>query len=248
MTGTLVKKGQSVDKTTEAFRLLQRRGICPMPMMMHHDEQPLWSRKGHYGLLNQVKLLRKAGAVTFQVLMMTPATGSRLYESAFESGMVYESAGGQKVEPHMFDANYVIASEHPRPWRKQLNIMAAYLYFYNPLRMMVAWVRPKSKLYLADAYAQLLGIYGLGQTVRRTLGWALRLKRGRIVRRRKPPISPIPMRNSEGGPASHALPGTPGTASEPLVQVNFDPKLQRPMPLRNNPLHETKRSPSRKII
>ena len=43
MTATLVKKGQSVDKTTEAFQLLRAAGICPMPMMMHHDSQPLYS-------------------------------------------------------------------------------------------------------------------------------------------------------------------------------------------------------------
>ena len=41
MTATLVKKGQSVDKTSEAFRLMRDVGICPMPMMMHHDSQPL---------------------------------------------------------------------------------------------------------------------------------------------------------------------------------------------------------------
>ena len=43
MTATLIKKGQSVgvDKTTEAFQLLRGAGICPIPMMMHHDSQPL---------------------------------------------------------------------------------------------------------------------------------------------------------------------------------------------------------------
>src|SRR5262249_33954817 len=40
MTATFVRKGQSVDKTSEAFRLLQGHGINPMPMMMHHDSQP----------------------------------------------------------------------------------------------------------------------------------------------------------------------------------------------------------------
>ena len=54
LTATLVKKGQSVDKTTEAFRALRDAGICPMPMMMHHDSQPLYSHGSNYGLLNQV--------------------------------------------------------------------------------------------------------------------------------------------------------------------------------------------------
>ena len=90
MTATLVNKGQSVDKTTEAFASAARRGICPMPMMMHHDSQPLYSRKGNYGLLNQIKVLRKAGAVSLQVLMLTPSAGTKLYESTFDSGQVFE--------------------------------------------------------------------------------------------------------------------------------------------------------------
>src|SRR5690348_4148306 len=56
MTATLVKIGQSVDRTTEAFQLLRAVGICPMPMMMHHDSQPLRSRGTDYGLLNQIRL------------------------------------------------------------------------------------------------------------------------------------------------------------------------------------------------
>src|SRR5206468_9480589 len=73
MTATLVKKGQSVDKTGEAFHLLRDRGICGMPMMIHHDTQPLLTRGSHYGLLNQARLLRKAGAISLQVSMMTPS-------------------------------------------------------------------------------------------------------------------------------------------------------------------------------
>jgi len=209
MTATLIKKGQSVAKTTEAFRLLRRHGICPMPMMMHHDSQPLYTRGRPYGLINQVKLLRETGAVSLQVLMITPATGSKSYEAAFTSGLAYESVGGKPVETHMIDGNYVVASEHAKPWRKQFNIMAAYLYFYNPLRFLVALVRPKSRLYLADAGMQVLGMWGLTQTVRRTFGWALRLMCGKIQRKTDIPASRIPMRGANGGTASHALPGTP---------------------------------------
>jgi len=217
MTATLIKKGQSVDKTTEAFRLLQKHGICPMPMMMHHDSQPLVTRGPKpYGLLNQVRLLRKAGAVSLQVLMITPATGSKLYEEAFTSGLAYESVDGRKVEPYMLDANYVVASGHAKPWRKQFNIMATYAYFYNPLRFLVALVRPNSRLYLADVGMQALGMWGLTQTIRRTFGWALRLMQGHIKRRIKVPVSPIPMRHVDGGAASHALPDTPTSG---LVQL-----------------------------
>lgn len=209
LTATLVKKGQSVDKTTEAFHLLQKHGICPMPMMMHHDTQPLYTPGKPYGLINQARLLRKAGAVSLQVLMITPATGSKLYEEAFTTGLAYDEVGGRKVETHMLDGNYVVASNHKQPWKKQFNILAAYLYFYNPLRMLWALVRPKSRLYLADAGMQFIGMWGLGQTIRRTLGWAFRLMRGGIRRRTRIPASLIPMRAVNGEAASHALPGTP---------------------------------------
>lgn len=206
MTATLVKKGQSVDKTTEAFRLLRQHGICPMPMMMHHDSQPLWSRRGNYGLLNQARMLRKAGAISLQVLMMTPATGSRFYEDVYNGGRVYASVAGRRVEAYMLDANYVVASEHPQPWRKQLNLMAAYLYFYNPLRFLAALVRPKSKLYLADALVQLIGMWGLSRTIRRTFGWAVRLWWGGIERHTRVPASRLPLRGVDAQPAGHALP------------------------------------------
>ncbi|MCH7813495.1 MAG: radical SAM protein [Planctomycetes bacterium] len=219
LTATLINKGQSVDKTHDAFRLLCRYGICPMPMMMHHDEQPLISRGPKpYGLLNQARLLRKAGAVSLQVLMISPATGSKLYAEAFTSGLAYESVAGRPVEPHMLDANYVIASRHPQPWKKQLNIMAAYLYFYNPLNFVVAAIRPRTKIYLADALMQLAGMWGLGQTIRRTIGWAFRLMRGNIRRKSALPASRIPMRSPDGGAAGHAL---PGTHQDDLLQVQL---------------------------
>lgn len=224
MTATFVKKGQSVDKTSEAFQLLARNGICPMPMMMHHDSQPLFSWKGPYGLLNQARLLRKAGAISLQVLMMTPATGSRLYESAFESGLAYESVGGKRVEPHMLDANYVVASEHKQPWKKQLNIMAAYVYFYNPLRLLIALLAPKSRLYLADAGMQIIGMWGVSQTIRRTIGWAFRLMGGKIERRTRVPGGTIPMRSVGGEKADHALVSTP-TAG--LVQLRVSAASSR---------------------
>jgi len=147
----LVRKGQSGDKTLEAFRLLRQNGILPVPMMMHCDEQPLVSWKSHYGLLNQLKILRKAGALYTQVLMLTPSPGSKWYEETYTSGLAFETVGGKKVEPYIVDGNYVIASKHPLPWIKQLNLLAAYTYFFNPLRLLFALVRPKSKIPFADA-------------------------------------------------------------------------------------------------
>jgi hypothetical protein len=77
--------------------------------------------------------------------------------------------------------------------------MAAYAYFYNPLRFLVALVRPKSKLYLADAGMQVIGMWGLSQTIRRTLGWAWRLVRGPIERKTQVPGPQLPVRTLAEG-------------------------------------------------
>jgi radical SAM superfamily enzyme YgiQ (UPF0313 family) len=212
MTATLVNKGQSVDKTTEAFGRLRAAGICPMPMMMHHDSQPLYSPGTNYGLLNQVKLLRRAGAVSLQVLMITPSAGTKLYEGTFAGGQVLAAAGGRRVTPHMYDGNYVVASKHQRPWRKQLNLLAAYLYFYNPVWLAVALLRKRTKVSQKAAGMQIVGMLGLTQSIRRTAGWALRLMFGRIERLPGPPVSPLPMRGVGGAAACH------GTFDAPAPQ------------------------------
>jgi radical SAM superfamily enzyme YgiQ (UPF0313 family) len=188
MTATLVKKGQSVSKTTEAFQELCNNGICPMPMMMHHDSQPLYSPGTNYGLLNQIRILRKAGAVSLQVLMMTPATGTKLFEQTFTSGQVIRSAGGRRAAPYMYDGNYVVASSLSRPWTKQINMLIGYLYFYNPVWLVVRLLGPKKKKtpYYAAAM-QVIGMLGLFHTIRRTFGWALRLMFGKIERNVNPP-------------------------------------------------------------
>ena len=204
MTATLVNKGQSVGKTAEAFHAMRDAGICPMPMMMHHDSQPLYSPGTNYGLLNQIKLLRKAGAVSLQVLMMTPSAGTKLYEGTFTDGLVLKRVGGREVRPYMYDGNYVIASKHARPWRKQLNMLTGYLYFYNPLWLIVAAIRHKTKVGGKPAWMQVVGMMGLIQTIRRTSGWALRLMFQKIERLSQPPASAIPMRGPRGEEATHA--------------------------------------------
>jgi len=151
ITASLVRKGQSEDKTLEAFRLLRENGIIPVPMMMHHDSQPLISWKSNYGLLNQLSTLRKAGAVFTQVLMLTPSPGSKLFVDTYTSGCAFETVDGKPLEPHIVDGNYVVASKHPRPWIKQLNLLIGYTFFFNPLRLLWALALPKSKIPFADA-------------------------------------------------------------------------------------------------
>lgn len=151
LTGTLVKKGQSESKTLESFQLLREAGILPVPMMMHHDTQPLVTWKNNYGILNQLRVLRRAGAVYTQVLMLVPAPGSKWYEDTFSKGLAFDTVNDQPVSPHIGDGNYVIASKHPRPWLKQLNLLIAYTYFFNPLRLLIALIWSKSYITKADA-------------------------------------------------------------------------------------------------
>ena len=224
LTATLVKKGQSADKTAEAFHALREAGICPMPMMMHHDSQPLYSHGSNYGLLNQVELLRRAGAVSMQILMLTPAVGSKLLESTYASGQVFESAGGRAVRPHMRDGNYVIASNHKRPWQKQLTMLAGYLYFYNPVWLVIALIRTGTPVRKKPAYLQIFGNLGLAMTIARTSGWVVRLMLGRIVRTTRSPCSQIPMRGVDGAASCHDTSVTPIATTHPLVR--------RPEPLR----------------
>jgi hypothetical protein len=177
-----------------------------MPMMMHHDSQPLYSPGTNYGLLNQIKVLRKAGAVSLQVLMMTPSPGTKLFVETYEKNLVLDSAGGRKIRPYMHDGNYVIASSHARPWRKQLNLLAGYLYFYNPVWLMVALWRRKTRVGMKPAYMQLAGMVGVSQSIRRTFGWAVRLMVGKIERRSLPPQSALEMRGTCGTDTTQHFP------------------------------------------
>jgi hypothetical protein len=156
-------------------------------------------------LLNQVHLLQKAGSMTLQVLMITPSAGSRIYEETFRSGQVLDSAGGRKLEASMFDGNYVIATRDPNPWRKQVNILIAYLLFYNPVCLLWKLLSWRDRQFLPNLCAQIWGIWGLAHNLRRTLGWALRLLLGSVRRRYEPLRTRLPMRAVDGGEASHSF-------------------------------------------
>src|SRR4029078_5707191 len=122
-----------------------------VPMMMHSDSQPLVTWRSNYGLINQLKKLRSASALYTQVLMLTPSPGSKWYVDTYTSGLAFEKVNGLAIEHHQVDGNYVVASKHARPWVKQLNLLAGYTYFFNPLRMLAAAFRSKSNIPLADA-------------------------------------------------------------------------------------------------
>jgi len=201
MTATFVRKGQSVEKTTRAFALLRGAGILPVPMLMHHDGQPLLTRGSDYGLINQVRLLSRAGAVDVQILSEIPAVGSRVYEDAFTSGRVIGAAGGRAAEPYMLDGNYVLASREREPWRMQLRVAAALAFQYNPVRLLATALRVGTSPYLIGLSMQASGVWGLINSLPRMLGWASRLMRGGIARRLQPPGPTLPIRRLGDRPA-----------------------------------------------
>ena len=215
LTATLIKKGQSLNRTAELFAELNRRGILPMPMMMHHDSQPLHTRGSPYGLLNQVSFLRKCGAQSLQVTVLTPAVGTRSYEAAFENGFVFDTVGGKRVLQWQFDGNHVVASSLPQPWRTQLNVLLAYASYYNPLNLVRALARPANSLFLAGVYDQLRGMMGLGVNAIDSARWAYRLWRGPISHLAGPPGPKRPLIEACPGREQRPTPRPATTAPQP---------------------------------
>ena len=185
MTGELVKKGQSPEKTRAVFELLLKHGIAPMPMMMHHDGQPLWTWRSLYGLVNQVRYLWRAGALTCQVTLLTPSVGSKGYEPSFREGVVLKSAGGRPVEEYQYDGNHCVATADPRPWHKQINMLASYMAFYNPVHLLCALAR-LDRLWVERIVLQLYGMVGIAKSIWQLRGWLGRLVRGPIERFAEP--------------------------------------------------------------
>jgi radical SAM superfamily enzyme YgiQ (UPF0313 family) len=182
MTAELVKKGQSPEKTKKLFEILNQHGICPMSMMMHHDGQPLSSRGNLYGLLNQVRFLRRSGSVSLQVTILTPSVGSKGYEEPYEKGMVIDQAAGRKVEDHHYDGNHCIATTDPHPWRKQLNIYLAYASFYNPINFVRTIANWRDPVWTMRLVYQVYGMAGVVKSLATGWGWLKSLWKGPIAK------------------------------------------------------------------
>jgi radical SAM superfamily enzyme YgiQ (UPF0313 family) len=187
MTAELVKKGQSPEKTRQLFALLNRHGICPMSMMMHHDGQPLASRGNLYGLLNQVRFLRRAGSVSLQVTILTPSVGSKGYEEPYEQGMVIDAAAGREVEDYHYDGNHCIATHDAHPWRKQLNLYLAYASFYNPWNFVRTIANWKDPVWGMRLLYQVYGMAGVVKSLVTGWGWLRSLWQGPIARKTEVP-------------------------------------------------------------
>lgn len=130
----LINKGQTVNKTEELFRDLTANSIAPYAMMIHHDDQPLWSRDpGRLGVVNQAMRLFSMGAVGYHSTYITPSMGARNVETMFGSGDMIRSIGGKPLPEAFLDGNHVVATRHRRAWVRQLQLWAAYVGFYNPI-------------------------------------------------------------------------------------------------------------------
>ncbi len=186
ITAELVNKGQSAGKTAELFALMHKIGIEPMAMMIHSDDQPLRSPRGDLsGLVNQARYLFERGAVSYQCTYLGPAAGTRDFEPAAKAGAIFQRVGGRPVPQAFQDGNHVVASKHPRPWRRQLNVLQAYAAFYNPLNTLRVLCRTGQRTLRSKRLKfQFLGQIGLLLTLPRLVAWAWRLKRG--------PLEPYP--------------------------------------------------------
>jgi hypothetical protein len=182
ITAELVNKGQTAGKTTELFGLLHKLGIEPMTMMIHSDDQPLRSRRGDLsGLLNQARYLFDQGAVSYQCTYLGPAVGTRDFEPAAKAGAIFKRVGQTNIPQAFQDGNHVVASQHPEPWSRQINLLRAYATFYNPINFVraLAGIRASS-LGPKRVLFQLIGQIGLVLTVPKLLGWSRRLRKGPI--------------------------------------------------------------------
>lgn len=193
LTGTMVKKGQAGSKTAEVFAAMNDNGLCPMPMMMHHDGQPLYTPGSLYGLVNQVRYLRKHGAISMQITVLTPAVGTNFFDKPYQDGAVFKTVGGQRVDEARFDGNHVVATTESSPWRKQWNLIAGYATFYNPLSLLGAIFTPKRRLAGADIGMQFIGMAALAKTALDSAVWSWKLWRGPIVRCDEVPGSRLPI-------------------------------------------------------
>lgn len=180
LTATLVNKGQRPERTQELFRLMHQHKICPMAMLMFHDGQPFYRRGSLYGLANQVVFLRRAGAITMQCTVHTPAIGSREYEAAFETGRVIARIGNYRVRESDIDGNHVVVAGATAPWKRQLQLWAGYALFYNPLNLLRALARDGAPLRRRRIGFQLFGLAATAVSAPRMLRHALRLLCGRL--------------------------------------------------------------------
>jgi len=182
LTGKVVNKAQDADETAELFRAMSNMGVEPMVMMIHNDDQPLRSKNGSLaGVVNQARYVFDHGAVSYQCTYLGPAVGTRDFEEAAKARKLYKAVGGDPVPQAFQDGNHVVASKHPRPWEKEINLLRAYITFYNPVNLLRCLFAIGRDHHAGKrAIFQLIGHIGLCMSIPKMLWWARKLKRGPI--------------------------------------------------------------------
>jgi radical SAM superfamily enzyme YgiQ (UPF0313 family) len=184
LTATLINKGQKPAQTVELFRLLREHKISPMAMMMFHAGQPYYTPGALYGLSNQIKFLREAGAVSVQCTVHSPAVGTRDQEAAFAKGNVLHSVGSYAIPESKYDGNHVIVVAGEAAWKRQFKLIGGYAAFYNPANFVRALKRDGSPLRRRRIGYQLAGMAAMIWTLGKVTPYILRLMTGRPSYRR----------------------------------------------------------------
>jgi radical SAM superfamily enzyme YgiQ (UPF0313 family) len=190
MTGDLVKKGQSAEKVGELFPLMRRWGIWPMPMLMHFEGQPFYTRGSLRGIANQVSYLEKQGAGSVQITFLTPAVGTKMYDKPFNDGHVAKRIGDLEIEDRYYDGQHVVACDPKVAFRHQLNLLGAYTAFYNPINFVKKAVRFGNPMNRYDTLLQYFGMAGWVRSVWRMREWLWNLGLKPITSHEAPPCSP----------------------------------------------------------
>jgi radical SAM superfamily enzyme YgiQ (UPF0313 family) len=197
LTAELINKGQKPEVTTELFSLLLEHRIMPMAMMMYHEGQPFRSRGSLYGLANQIDFLRRAGAISVQCTVHTPAVGTREYEAAFETGRVMARLGSAPVTDAHQDGCHLTMSGAEPAWRRQLKLLGGYLTFYNPLNLIRALKSDGCTVRKERIVYQLAGFLAALLTCVQLLPYLLRLAFSKpTFYQEAPPTSTVPVRTA----------------------------------------------------
>ena len=194
LTAELVNKGQKPAVTTELFRILHEHKIAPMAMMMFHEGQPYRTKDSLYGLKNQIGFLRRAGAISIQCTVHTPAVGTREYETTFKTGKVIRYLGNREIPASKFDGNHVLVLGSELAWKRQLAVLRAYSSFYNPLNLFRAYRNKDTRLWKRRLGYQAVGMMAVVWTAIKIAPYILRLMVLRASCHEGPPTCNVPVR------------------------------------------------------
>lgn len=156
-----------------------------------------------FGLREETFFYLKYGAVSQQFTMLTPATGTNLYEEPYDKRMVMKKAGDIEIESHHFDGNHMVMTTRDNPGDRFRDVIKAYRHMYNYgnfLRAAGRIVREKirgdeNRLDVAKFafFYQFNGIRGINSSIKTQKKYVQALDEGPIVYADAPPKSVHPI-------------------------------------------------------